>query len=38
LFLLIILSISRRSNLYELNKSLDNIESIDILGYSNSRQ
>ena len=38
LFLLIILNISRRSSLYELNKSLDNIQSIDTLGSSNSRQ
>ena len=37
LFLLIILNISRRSSLYELNKSLDNIQSIDTLGSSNSR-
>ena len=38
LFLLIILNISRRSSLDELTKSLDNIESIDNLGSSNSRQ
>ena len=37
LFSLIILNISRRSNLIALNKSLDNIESIDNLGRSNSR-
>ena len=37
LFLLIILNISRRSNLSELSKSLDNIESIDTLKNSNSR-
>ena len=37
LFLLIILNISRRSNLNELSKSLDNIESIDTLKNSNSR-
>tara|TARA_B100000029_G_scaffold230910_1_gene228415 strand:+ start:422 stop:1309 length:888 start_codon:yes stop_codon:yes gene_type:complete len=37
LFLLIILNISRRSSLHELSKSLDNIESIDTLGTSNSR-
>ena len=37
LFLLIILNISRRSSLYGLNKSLDNIENIETLGNSNSR-
>ena len=37
LFLLIILNISRRSSLNGLSKSLDNIESIDSLGNSNSR-
>jgi len=37
LFLLIVLNISRRSSLLGLNKSLDNIESIDNLGSSNSR-
>ena len=38
LFLLIILNISRRSILHELRKSLDNIDSIDTLGSSNTRQ
>jgi len=38
LFLLIILNISRRSSLIALNKSLDNIESVDNLGRSNGRQ
>jgi len=38
LFFLIILNISRRSSSHELSKSLDNIESIDTLGSSNSRQ
>jgi len=38
LFLLIILNISRRSSLIALNKSLDNIESLDNLGRSNGRQ
>ena len=37
LFLLIILNISRRSSLLGLNKSLDNIESVDNLGRSNGR-
>jgi len=37
LFLLIVLNISRRSSLYGLNKSLDNIENIETLGSSNSR-
>ena len=36
-FLIIVLNISRRSNLNGLSKSLDNIESIEILGSSNSR-
>jgi hypothetical protein len=35
--LLIVLNISRRSSLYGLNKSLDNIENIETLGSSNSR-
>jgi len=38
LFLLIVLNISRRSSLKGLSESLGNIESIDILGNSNSRQ
>ena len=38
LFLLVILNISRRSSLPALNKSLDNIESVDNLGRSNGRQ
>ncbi len=38
IFILIILKISTRSNLDGLNKSLDNIDNIDVLGDSNSRQ
>ena len=37
LFVLIILKISKRTNMEGLNKSLENIGSIDILGNSNSR-
>tara|TARA_B100000686_G_scaffold155654_2_gene163463 strand:- start:3147 stop:4037 length:891 start_codon:yes stop_codon:yes gene_type:complete len=37
-FVIAILLISRRSNISEFNKSLDNIDSIDVLGNSNSRQ
>ena len=38
LFVLIILKISKRTNMEGLNKSLENIGSIDVLGNSNSRQ
>ena len=38
IFVLTIVKLSKRSNLEELEKSLDNIGSIDILGNSNSRQ
>ena len=38
IFVLILFKISMRSNLEGLNKSLDNIGSIDILGNSNNRQ
>tara|TARA_B100000686_G_C16707107_1_gene926966 strand:+ start:277 stop:1167 length:891 start_codon:yes stop_codon:yes gene_type:complete len=38
LFVLTILKISMRSNMEEFNKSLDNIDSIDILSNSNDRQ
>ena len=37
LFVLIILKISKRTNMEGLNKSLENIGSIDVLGNSNSR-
>ena len=37
-FVIAILLISRRSNISEFNKSLDNIDSIDVLGNSNGRQ
>ena len=37
IFVLIILKISTRSNIVDLNKSLDNIKSVDILGSPNSR-
>ena len=37
IFVFIILKISMRSNINELNSSLDNIGSIDVLGSSNSR-
>ena len=36
-FVLIILRISKRSNIEDLNRSLDNIGSVDILGSSNGR-
>ena len=38
IFVLIIIKISKRSNLEEFNKSLDSISSIDILGKINNRQ
>ena len=38
IFVLIIIKISKRSNLEEFNKSLDTISSIDILGKINNRQ
>ena len=38
LFVVTILKISTRSNMEEFNKSLENIESIDILEAPNSRQ
>ena len=37
IFVLIVLKISKRSNIADLNKSLDNIGSVDILSSSNSR-
>ena len=38
IFLLLILKVSSRENIEELNKSLENIGSIDVLGSSNGGQ